>query len=387
MNHALILAGGQGKRMSMKKDKMLILAGNYPILYYSISAFHDHPEIDTITIVCNRDNKENIKKLIKTYSFDKVKKIIHGGDSRQQSVERGFKEIQGQKDDIVLVHNGANPLVSQDEITESIEKSQEHGAAIVGRPITSTIKEVKGKKVVKTHDRSKLFAAETPQSAKYQILKKAIDTTHKNKIEVTDEAMMLELIDQPIVYIEAHENNFKITNQTDFARLRSILGELPNDVRVGIGQDSHVFEDKELGLTFGGVLFEKERKLKANSDGDVILHAIFNGISQAIGDGSLGFYADEQFAKGITDSKKYLNPLLKKMHKAGFEINSLGLMLECKTPKIDPLVPKLKKSLAQILSLNSRRIGITATSGEEATAFGRGKGIQCFAIVSLKKRA
>ena len=89
--------------------------------------------------------------------------------------------------------------------------------------------------------------------------------------------------------------------------------------------------------------------------------------------------------KGITDSKEYLKPLLKKIKKKKLKINSLGVMLECKKPKVDPLVPKLKKSLSEILDLKPARIGITATSGEHMTLFGAGLGVQCFAIVSLVK--
>ena len=100
---------------------------------------------------------------------------------------------------------------------------------------------------------------------------------------------------------------------------------------------------------------------------------------------SLGFYADKICENGVKDSKKYLEIVLKKLRQQKFKINSLGLMLECKIPKIDPLVPKLKKSLAAILEIDTRRIGITATSGEHLTLFGAGRGIQCFAIVSLLK--
>ena len=153
---------------------------------------------------------------------------------------------------------------------------------------------------------------------------------------------------------------------------------------MGIGQDSHEFGSKK-GLTLAGLYLEKEPKTEANSDGDVVLHAIFNAISQALGDHSLGFYADPLCEKGITDSKKYLEPLLKRIKKEKFTLNSLGLMFECKNPQIDPLAGKIKKSLSEILGLNATRIGITATSGENLTSFGAGLGIQCFAIVSLVK--
>ncbi len=388
MNHAIILAAGQGQRMSMRKDKLLVHAAGHPLIYYPLSAFNDHPEIDTITIVVNKTNQKEIEKIVKFYRFHKVKKIVIGGSTRQSSLSKGLSALsKPNKDDVIIVHNAANPVVSFEEISGVIYHSNEHGACVAGHQLSSTIKEISGQHIIKTHDRKKLFSAETPQAAKFALLKKSLDHVTKKKIECTDEAMMLEHMGVEVWITPASENNFKITTQADLMRFRAVLGELPEDFRVGIGQDSHTFDDEKTGLTIGGITLPKEKKLQANSDGDVILHALFNALSQAIGDMSIGFYADEEAKKGITDSKKYLTPLLQKIKDEKFEINSLGLMIECGKPKIDPLVPKLKKSLSQILNLMPQRIGITATSGENLTVFGRGLGVQCFAIVSLVKNS
>lgn len=386
MNHVIILAAGQGQRMNSHRDKMLLPIAGKPLIYYTLMAFNDHPAIDSVTLVSNELNKKKFETIIKEYKFPKVKKIVSGGLRRQNSVEKGLKSLEkeAKSEDIILVHNGANPLPSAENITLSIEKTKKTGACIVGHFITATIKEVDDQHIIKTHDRERLFAAETPQVTTFKTLKKSLETAKKNKFEATDEAMLLENIDQKVTYLEAHENNFKVTTQADYAKLRMILGDTPDDYRVGIGQDSHMFDDKKMGLTLGGILLKEEPKLKANSDGDVILHAIFNALSQAIGDMSLGFYADTECEKGITDSSKYLQIILEKIKKKGFEINSLGIMIEAAKPKIDPLVPKIKKNLRKILGVPSQRIGITATSGEQLTAFGDGLGIQCFVIASLK---
>lgn len=387
MNHAIILAAGQGKRLQSSQDKMLISAGGHPLIYYSLMVFNDHPDIDSITIVCHENNKSKIEEIAKLYRFSKFKQAIIGGLTRQQSLEKGLESLEktAKKDDIILVHNGANPLPGSEEISQTIEIAGTQGACIVGHFISATVKEVNDKHVIKTHDRDKLFAAETPQAVKYNLLKKALENAKKQQLETTDEAMLLEATGHSVAYVEASEENFKITTQSDYTKLKAILGDLPEDFRVGLGQDSHIFEDEIKGLTLGGIEIPDEFKLKANSDGDVILHAIFNAISQAIGDMSIGFYADEICESGEQNSQKYLDILLKKLTKQKLKINSVGLMLECKKPKIDPLVSKLKKSLSQILGLSSPRIGITATSGEELTLFGAGIGIQCFAIVSLIK--
>lgn len=380
MSHAIILAAGKSERFG-KKDKLLVEISGKPLIYYTLMAFNDHPEVSTVTLVVNRQNSAKIKEIVRKYRFPKVKKYVFGAKTRQESVKNGLNSLKIKAEEVVLVHNGANPLPSQAEISECLKKAKKVGACIVGHFITSTIKEVKVSHVLKTHDRNKLFAAETPQCAKFGVLRAAL----KKAADCTDEAMALEEVGQKIAFVKAGENNFKITTEKDLIHLKSILGETPEDFLVGIGQDSHEF-DTVKGLTLAGLRLPQELKLKANSDGDVILHAIFNAISQAIGEKSLGFYADKKFEKGITDSRKYLEPLLKKLVRKNLKINSLGLMLECKAPKIDPINSKIKKSLSEILSLSQEKIGITATSGEGLTVFGQGRGIQCFAIISLTKQ-
>lgn len=387
MNHAIILAAGEGKRMKSDTDKLLLPVNGKPIIYYSMIAYNDHTDIDGITVVANKDNKIQIEKTCRDYRLLKVKKIVLGGKIRQESLENGLQSLEkaAQNSDIILVHNGANPLVAMDEITAAIEEAGKSGACIAGHKTASTVKEIADRHVIKTHDRNKIFLAETPQAANYGLLKKALTNARKKGLQSTDEAMMIEAIGQQVACIEADENNFKITTRNDYEKLKSILGEPPEDFRIGIGQDSHLFEEGKNGLVLAGIRLPNENKLQANSDGDVILHAVFNAISQAIGDRSLGFYADSLCEKGVKDSRKYLLPILKKVRKQGFRLNSLGLMLECKTPKIDSLSAKFKKSLSQLLDLDVRKIGITATSGDNATIFGEGYGIQCFAIVSLRK--
>lgn len=387
MNHVIILAAGYGERMLSKKDKLLLTAGGHPVIYYSLMAFNDHSEIETITVMVNKYNKPEIEKICKLYRFKKVKKIILGAASRQSSFIKGFSAIEEdlKPKDIVLAHNGANPLPSFQEISKVIAGAKKHGACIVGHKITATIKEVDKKHVIKTHDRNKFFAAETPQAATRELFRKAINNALKKKLNVTDEAMLLEAIGQKVAHIQADENNFKLKTKADYFKLKSVLGDVPDDFRVGIGQDSHVFENYQKGLVLAGVKFPKELKLRANSDGDVILHALFNALSQAIGGMSIGFYADSICKKGITDSRKYLELILEKVAKQKFKINSVGIMMEGSRPKIDPIVSKLKNSLSKILGININRIGITATSGENCTVFGEGLGLQCFAIVSLIK--
>jgi 2-C-methyl-D-erythritol 2,4-cyclodiphosphate synthase len=152
--------------------------------------------------------------------------------------------------------------------------------------------------------------------------------------------------------------------------------------RVGFGQDSHRFAENK-GLFLGGAYFDEEKSLQANSDGDVILHALYNAISSALSEGSLGLVADLMCAQGEKKSAAYLEVVLQKMRSQGFTINNLAVSLETSAVKIDPKAQQIKQSLARILEIDFDQIGITATSGEALSDCGRGEGIACNVIVLL----
>ncbi len=154
-------------------------------------------------------------------------------------------------------------------------------------------------------------------------------------------------------------------------------------VRVGIGQDSHRFvaPDSTKPCLLGGLLFDEELGLKANSDGDVVLHAICNAISSVTGVIILGKIADELLQKsGITDSSLYLNEALATL--GNQEISHVSISIEADRPKILPHIEKMRTHIAQLMGLEYSQVGITATSGEQLTACGCGEGIQVFAAVT-----
>ncbi|PIO06335.1 2-C-methyl-D-erythritol 2,4-cyclodiphosphate synthase [Candidatus Micrarchaeota archaeon CG08_land_8_20_14_0_20_59_11] len=156
------------------------------------------------------------------------------------------------------------------------------------------------------------------------------------------------------------------------------------DFRVGLGHDSHAFcEGKKCML--GGVLFPGEKGFKANSDGDVVLHAVCNALSSAVGGRSLSSYADEMCGRGITDSREYAKVALGKVTDAGYSVSSVSVSIECAKPRIEPAFEKMQASLSKILGIPAGRIGITATTGETLSAFGKGEGVMAYAVVLVTK--
>lgn len=158
------------------------------------------------------------------------------------------------------------------------------------------------------------------------------------------------------------------------------------DFRVGFGQDSHKFSnDPNKKLFLGGAEIVNEAGLEGNSDGDVVIHALCRALEQAIGGESFSVYADEMNNQGIADSKEYLKVSMDHIREKGYSVNNAGISVEAKYPMILPLSDKIRAVLAPILEIDRDNIGINATSGEEMTPFGKGEGIQAFAIVSLIK--
>ncbi|MBQ4424625.1 MAG: 2-C-methyl-D-erythritol 2,4-cyclodiphosphate synthase [Lachnospiraceae bacterium] len=153
-----------------------------------------------------------------------------------------------------------------------------------------------------------------------------------------------------------------------------------------IGQDSHRFEETPgKPLILGGVLFPEEPcGLLANSDGDVILHAVTNALSGVTGRNILGAAADAVCRAGGTDSRLYLAEAMKDLKAMGGCVRHLSVSIEAARPKIAPRTEEIKASLAALLDTEPAHIGLTATTGEGLTDFGRGLGISVFCLVTAE---
>jgi 2-C-methyl-D-erythritol 2,4-cyclodiphosphate synthase len=158
-------------------------------------------------------------------------------------------------------------------------------------------------------------------------------------------------------------------------------------IKVGIGQDSHrIFEPAEgKPLMLGGLQVTAPFALEGNSDADVVLHAVTNAISGITGQPIIGPVADRMCKAGILDSASYLDEALKDLRPIGYAVSHVSVSIECLRPKILPILDELRACLADLLGLKLPDVGITATTGEGLTDFGKGLGIQAFAIVTAVK--
>lgn len=154
-------------------------------------------------------------------------------------------------------------------------------------------------------------------------------------------------------------------------------------MKVAIGQDSHRldYNNSSKKLILGGIEFNEDFSIVGNSDGDVVLHAITNAVSGITCKNILGKVSDDMCNNGIKDSEEYLKIALKYLED---KIIHISISIECKVPKISPKIEEMRKNIARILKINENCVGITATSGEGLTEFGKGNGISVFACITVE---
>ncbi len=190
---------------------------------YSLQAFEDCDDIDSIVLVVRKDRVEGAGKMAQIFGCSKVIAVVAGGAKRQASVLNGINAL-GEDTRIVVVHDGARPCVTQHIISETIKVAKRYGSAIAATRITDTVKFVeRGLKINKTMDRSKLWTVQTPQTFKIDLLRQAFDHIQKNDITVTDEASAVELISDEVRLVETTEPNIKITTADDLPIAAAML--------------------------------------------------------------------------------------------------------------------------------------------------------------------
>lgn len=225
---AVVLAAGQGKRMNTSVAKQFLDLKGKPIIYYSLKAFQETNSIDEIILVTSKDQLEYCKiNIVKKYQFNKVKAIIEGGKERYNSVYNALSKIKASE--YVLIHDGARPFISVIQIEQIIQQVKLHNACIIGTPVKETIKVVDDNKVIiDTPNRNSLWAAQTPQAFRFDLLRSAYEAFYLDKdnqnLAITDDAMVYEhYIQEPVKMIPGDYNNLKITTPEDLLIAHAIL--------------------------------------------------------------------------------------------------------------------------------------------------------------------
>ncbi|ACZ42466.1 2-C-methyl-D-erythritol 4-phosphate cytidylyltransferase [Thermobaculum terrenum ATCC BAA-798] len=218
---AVIVAAGTSSRMS-GIDKLWIDLGGKPVIYHSICAFQLLNDIDVIVVVTSATNQEKIRELCRRESLDKVVSVCLGGNTRQQSVLCGLREIPNAS--LVAIHDGARPLVTPEVIKRGIITAAEKGAAIAAVPAKSTYKVVDNQgKILSTPNRESLWEAQTPQVFNYMDILSAHERAAHQYEVFTDDASLMESMGRDVWVYEGDYRNIKITTFEDVLIARTLI--------------------------------------------------------------------------------------------------------------------------------------------------------------------
>lgn len=217
---AVVPAAGSSVRMG--QDKLLLTLGEQPVLAHTLRALDCCPYIEEIIVVTRRDLIVPVGQLCKDYAFSKVTKVIVGGETRTQSVLNGVREVSGHLE-LVAIHDGARPLVSQQVLEEAILRAAQCGAAAPAVPVKDTVKQAENGIVSATLDRSRLYAVQTPQVFEVALIKAALARALEDGAELTDDCSAVERLGIGVALTKGSYANLKLTTPEDLAMGEALL--------------------------------------------------------------------------------------------------------------------------------------------------------------------
>ena len=221
----VIAAAGTGSRMKSKINKQYMLLNSRPVLSYSLDVFEKYEAVDEIVIVAHpRDTEYCEKEIVKKFGYRKVKKVIPGGEQRQDSVWAGLLQLNRDTTDYVAVHDGARPLLTLALLDDLIKEAKEWGAAIPGVYVKDTLKIVDRDGFVgNTLNRSTTVFIQTPHVFRFQELYQAYEMALEEGFKSTDDAALFEKYIGRVKVVPGNYNNLKITTPEDLIIVEALL--------------------------------------------------------------------------------------------------------------------------------------------------------------------
>ncbi|MFN2464452.1 MAG: 2-C-methyl-D-erythritol 4-phosphate cytidylyltransferase [Candidatus Dormibacteria bacterium] len=215
---AILACAGSGVRMGGNSDKLLLDLQGRPVMAWAISALERSEVVDSITVAASENNIEAIAELLQRLDCALPVELVLGGRRRQDSVAMALEHLAESAPDMVIVHDGARPLVSPGLVRTVLESATEHGAAIVGLPLKNATKEVDDRGFIRRSlERNTLVSVQTPQAFRFELLLRAHREGAAQGAVVDDDAELVERIGSPVKVVRGDYRNIKITTPDDIA--------------------------------------------------------------------------------------------------------------------------------------------------------------------------
>jgi 2-C-methyl-D-erythritol 4-phosphate cytidylyltransferase/2-C-methyl-D-erythritol 2,4-cyclodiphosphate synthase len=380
---ALVVAAGRGSRMGSDVPKQYLPLAGEAVLRHSLRAFATHAAITGTRAVIHPDDRAQ---------YDTAAAGIYllapvpGGAQRQESVLRGLESLTEHKPDVVLIHDGARPLISGATISAVLDALATQPGAIAAVPVRDTLKRGTGETIAATVDRRDLWRAQTPQGFRYADILRAHRAAAGR--ECTDDAQVAEQAGLAVTLVQDREDNVKITTAEDLMRAEGILAaatmQSHGDVRVGSGFDVHRFGPGD-GVMLCGVRIPFHAGLEGHSDADVGLHALCDALLATIAAGDIGqhFSPSDPRWRGA-DSSQFVAFALELIRERGGIVAHVDVTVICEAPKVAPHRAAMTARIAEILALAPDRVSVKATTTEKLGFTGRGEGIAASATATVR---
>lgn len=213
---AIIPAAGTGSRMQAGVNKQYLLLAGQPILAHTLALFENHPHIDHICLVVPEEEIDYCRDVIvDRYALLKVRTVIAGGPTRQDSVAHALRGCGAKADDLIVIHDGARPLLSPFCLDDLLAAAALSGAATLGVPVKDTIKRVRAGLIMATPGRSELWQVQTPQAFRFELLFTAHAQARADGFSGTDDATLVERLPHAVAMVMGSYRNIKITTPED----------------------------------------------------------------------------------------------------------------------------------------------------------------------------
>ncbi len=222
---AIVLAGGSGRRMGNDVDKLFLKLGEVPLIAHTLASFQNCRPIKRVILVVRGDHHTHgeYQRVVRDLRISKVLSIISGGPERRDSVWNGLRALPAGVE-IVVIHDGARPCVPDMLVEQTIASARKFGSGVAACKISDTIKEVDNQgKITATVPREKLWAAQTPQTFKYDLILRAYREAMQKGAPITDDAAALELLGEPVHIVESLSTNIKVTTPMDVEIAKVLL--------------------------------------------------------------------------------------------------------------------------------------------------------------------
>ena len=380
---AVMACGGSGTRMNAGMNKILLPLNGKTVIRRSLEAFDGL--IDEMILCVRPEDEPSLRLETEAAGISFPVRFVAGGATRQQSVLNGLKSFPWMPDDVVLVHDAARCLVGPDLIRRVIDSCVTSGSGVPAIPSVSTFKLCDETGCVTgTLPRASLFEIQTPQGFfGEELLRASLDAWEK-RLEVTDDASVMEYAGYKVRTVPGSVRNLKLTTPEDYMAAEYMLSQNLPALRIGTGYDVHrLSENRKLVLC--GVEIPWELGLLGHSDADVALHALMDAMLGAAALGDIGKHfpdTDPQY-HGIS-SVLLLKKTAELLQRSGYRLVNADITIVAQKPRLLPYISLMRQNVADALSCAVDAVSVKATTTEKLGFEGRMEGISAQAVCLIQ---